>query len=107
MEPGELVLPPQFGTFLERVSTQYEHVILDSPPVLAADDAAALAPRVDGVLFVVRAACTSARMVREALDALRQRRARVLGLIFNRAVSSAFLYHPYRRYKAQYSWQPA
>jgi capsular exopolysaccharide synthesis family protein len=107
MEPGELVLPPQFGTFLERVSAKYDHVILDSPPVLAADDAAALAPRVDGVVFVVRAACTSARIVREALDALRQRRARVLGLIFNRAVSSAFQYHPYRRYKAQYSWQPA
>ncbi len=106
-EPGELVLGPAFGVFLRQLAPHYDHVLIDSPPVLAADDAAALAPGMDGVLFVVRGSYTSARMVRDALDALRQRHSRVLGLIFNRAVSSAFEYHPYQRYKNQYRWQPA
>ena len=106
LEPGELVLRSQWGVFLKEMHSRFDYVIVDSPPVLAADDAATLAPSVDGVLFVVRGSFTSARMVREALDALRQRHARVLGLIFNRAISSRFEYHHYQRYKEEYRWQP-
>jgi capsular exopolysaccharide synthesis family protein len=106
-EPGELVLRSQLNDFLSEVHSHFDYVILDSPPVLAADDAATLAPSVDGVLYVVRGTFTSARMVREGLDALRQRHAHVLGLIFNRALSSPFDYHPYHRYRDEYRWRPA
>src|SRR5438132_12975168 len=54
LEPGELVLRSQWNVFLEEIYPKYDYIIIDSPPVLAADDAATLAPRVDGVLFVVR-----------------------------------------------------
>jgi len=103
-EPGELVLRSQLNEFLSGVYSQFDYVIMDSPPILAADDAATLAPSVDGVLYVVRGTYTSARMVREGLDALRQRQARVLGLIFNRAMSSPFEYQPYQKYKSEYRW---
>lgn len=106
-EPGELVLRSQWGLFLRQVYPQFDYIIIDSPPVLAADDAVTLAPQVDGLLFVVRGSYTSARGVRDALDILRQRQARILGLIFNRAVSSPFEYHPYQRYQNEYRWQPA
>jgi polysaccharide biosynthesis transport protein len=105
-EPGELVLRSQLHEFLAEVHSHFDYVIMDSPPVLAADDAPTLAPSVDGVLYVVRGTYTSARMVREGLDALRQRHARVLGLIFNRALSSPFEYHPYHRYRDEYRWRP-
>jgi succinoglycan biosynthesis transport protein ExoP len=106
-EPGELVLRSELNDFLSEVHSHFDYVIMDSPPVLAADDAATLAPNVDGVLYVVRGTFTSARMVREGLDALQQRHARVLGLIFNRALSSPFDYHPYHRYRDEYRWRPA
>ena len=105
-EPGELVLRSKLNEFLSEVYSHFDYVILDSPPVLAADDAATLAPSVDGVLYIVRGTYTPARMVREGLDALRQRNARVLGLIFNRALSSPFEYHPYQRYRDEYRWRP-
>jgi capsular exopolysaccharide synthesis family protein len=105
-EPGELVLRSELNDFLGEVDSHFDYVILDSPPVLAADDAATLAPSVNGVLYIVRGTYTSARMVHEGLDALRQRHARVLGLIFNRALSSPFEYHPYQRYKDEYRWRP-
>jgi succinoglycan biosynthesis transport protein ExoP len=105
-EPGELVLRSELNDFLSEVPSHFDYVIMDSPPVLAADDASTLAPSVDGVLYVVRGTYTSARMVREGLDALRQRHARVLGLIFNRALSSPFEYHPYQRYRDEYRWRP-
>jgi capsular exopolysaccharide synthesis family protein len=105
-EPGELVLRSDLNDFLSEVHSHFDYVIMDSPPVLAADDVATLAPSVDGVLYVVRGTFTSARMVREGLDALRQRHARVLGLIFNRALSSPFEFHPYHRYRDEYRWRP-
>ena len=105
-DPGELVLSPVWPSFLAEAGSQFDYILVDTPPVLAADDAATLAPKVDGVLFVVRGSFTSARMARGALDALRQRHVRVLGLIFNRAVSSPYEHHYYRRYRRTYRWEP-
>ena len=92
--------------FLAEVKPQFDFILVDTPPVLATDDAATLAPSVDGVLFVVRASFTSARMARGALDALRQRQVQVLGLVFNRAASSPYEYHYHRRYRDAYRWDP-
>jgi Mrp family chromosome partitioning ATPase len=71
-------------------------VLIDSSPVFATDDASTLAPKVDGTLFVVRGNYSGARQVREALELLRQRQAKVLGLVFNRADVSARSYHYYK-----------
>ena len=103
--PGELVLSSEWGRFLTEARQQFDYVLVDTPPVLATDDAASLAPKVDGVLFVVRGSYTSARMARGALDALRQRHIRVLGLIFNRAVSSRYERYYYERYQRSYGWE--
>ena len=53
--PGELFLGPSCDIFLRKIRTQYDYVILDSAPVLATDDTANLAPKINAVLFVVRA----------------------------------------------------
>jgi hypothetical protein len=65
-----------------------------------------MAPKADGVLFVVRALSTSARVANDVLGVLRQRRAHVLGLIFNRAVSSPCEHQYYQPYASTYQWQP-
>jgi polysaccharide biosynthesis transport protein len=104
--PGELVLSPAWTRFLGEVGPEYDYILIDSPPLLATDDAAALAPKVDGVLFVVRGSFTSARAARRALDALQGRHAKVLGLVFNRAASSACESYSYQRYRHAYNWKP-
>lgn len=104
--PGELVLSSEWSRFLTEAKEQFDYVLVDTPPVLATDDAATLAPKADGVLFVVRGSFTSARMARGALDVLRHRHVNVLGLIFNRTVSSPYEYHHYQRYRRTYGWEP-
>ena len=104
--PGELVLSQVWPGFLAEAKSQFDYILVDTPPVLATDDAASLAPKVDGVLFVVRGSFTSARMARGALDALRQRHVHVLGLIFNRAASSPYGHDYYQRYRRAYRWEP-
>jgi polysaccharide biosynthesis transport protein len=104
--PGELVLSPHWEPFLERIVPRFDFVLIDSPPILATDDASSLAPKVDGVLMVVRGSFTSAQIAREALDSFYQRKATVLGLIFNRAVGTAYVNYRYNQYKHDYQWRP-
>jgi succinoglycan biosynthesis transport protein ExoP len=103
--PGELVLSAEWDLFLEQAKHQFDYVVVDTPPVLATDDAASLAPKVDGVLFAVRGSFTSARTARAALNILRQRHVRVLGVILNRAVSSRYERQYYQRYHREYGWE--
>ena len=77
--PGDLFLNPAFDELLTTLRSQYDYIIMDSSPVFAADDSSTLAPKMDGTLFVVRSRFSNARAVREALNLLFQRQARVLG----------------------------
>ncbi|MGO9202538.1 MAG: polysaccharide biosynthesis tyrosine autokinase [Limisphaerales bacterium] len=94
--PGELLLGPNCSRLLERVRKEYDCVILDSIPVFAADDTTSLAPKLDGILFVVRSSFTSADTARSALELLYERQAKVLGLVFNRANGKAKSYKYYK-----------
>ncbi|MBN2507216.1 MAG: polysaccharide biosynthesis tyrosine autokinase [Verrucomicrobia bacterium] len=103
---GELLLSQITERFLKDAAAQYEYVLVDTPPVMAADDVSSLASLVDGVLFVIRAEHTSARVARAALDNLYQRQARVLGVVFNAVRASTGEYY-YYRYKDYYKAYPS
>jgi len=94
--PGDLFLNSGFDELLGKLREQYDYVIVDSSPVFAADDASTLAPKMDGCLFIVRSRFSNARMVREALEVLFQRQARVLGLVLNRSDATARSYYAYK-----------
>ena len=93
---GELFLSPMFDESLARMRQQFDYVLIDTCPVFAADDATTLAPKSDGVILVVRNSFSRARIVRQALELLYQRRVRVLGLVYNRADSTASSYYYYK-----------
>jgi capsular exopolysaccharide synthesis family protein len=100
--PGDLLLSPVLDQILAGFREQYDYVVIDSCPVFAADDTSTLAPKADGTLFVVRSRFSHARMVRDGLELLFQRQAKVLGLILNRSDSSVSSYH-YYKYAEYYS----
>lgn len=80
-----LLLRPQLTTFLEELRKNYDYIILDSAPILAADDAALLVPHVQAVVLVVRPFFTRARGVRQALEMLYHRQAKNVAIVFNQA----------------------
>ncbi len=94
--PGDLFLQPVFDTLLTKFRENFDYVVIDCSPVFAADDSSSLAPKVDGTLFIVRSRFTHTRAVREALEILFQRQARILGLILNRADSTSSGYYAYK-----------
>ncbi|MEQ1907975.1 MAG: polysaccharide biosynthesis tyrosine autokinase [Vicinamibacterales bacterium] len=88
---------------LEALKDSYRFIVIDSPPVGPVSDACALARHVDYVIFVVGADQSNAALVRQALDAVRDSGAKVLGGVLNGVDlrRSAYYYAPY--YSHEYS----
>jgi capsular exopolysaccharide synthesis family protein len=100
---SELFLSGSVKNLLKEAIAKHDFVIVDSAPVMAADDVTSLAPHVDGVIFVIRAEFTSARVAHAALESLYQRQVRVLGLVFNAIRTSSLDYYQYYKYKDYYA----
>jgi capsular exopolysaccharide synthesis family protein len=98
--PGDAFLGVALQNLLAAWRQAFDYVLIDSTPIFAADDAPTLAPKVDGVIFVVRGRYSHARGVSTALEMLRQRQAKVLGLVYNRARASRKekYYYTYKEY---------
>jgi capsular exopolysaccharide synthesis family protein len=105
-QSSEFFLSPTMDKFIEEISAAYDFVIFDTAPVMAADDVTSLAPQVDGVVFVVRADHTSARVAQAALQLLYQRQVRVLGMVFNAVRPRSGDYYYYYKYKDYYKAYP-
>jgi capsular exopolysaccharide synthesis family protein len=81
--PAELLGSPQMAKLLETLSASYEMLILDTPPLLAASDAAIVSRIADGALVVVRAGRTERSALQTAIQQLSTVGARVLGTVLN------------------------
>jgi Mrp family chromosome partitioning ATPase len=101
-QSSELLLVPRFDVLLQEWKSIYDLVLFNTSPILATDDTGSIAPNFDGVLMVVRAQYTSARLVRNSLDALYQRQVNVLGLILN-SVDTEMPDYYYYRYPKYYT----
>jgi capsular exopolysaccharide synthesis family protein len=70
--PSELLGSDRMLEVLRQLSGQYNTIILDTPPVLVVTDALVLAPRVDGVVLVVKPSVTKRAALRHAIEQLQQ-----------------------------------
>lgn len=101
-DPSEMFLAQTTLDLIKEMESEYDYVVFDTAPVMAADDVTSLAPLVNGVIFVIRANYTSARVARAALDLLYQRKVDVLGMVFNAVEANTSEYY-YYKYKDYYS----
>ena len=80
---SELLANQTLRGFLDQVTSAFDWVIVDAPPVLAVADAAVVAEFCDGVIVVVRAGETAHDLAKTALQKFREDR--VLGVVLNGA----------------------
>ena len=95
--PSELLHSDRMRNLLDRMSTIFDWIILDSPPALAVHDASILADMCDGVLFVVRAGCTDYQLAEKASSEFHEKN--MLGVVLNRVEKrdsyGDYYYHGY------------
>ena len=99
-QPSEHLLRESTDALLREMYNHYDYIIIDSSPVLAADDSTSLAPKIDATLFVVRLSYTSARLTRKSLELLYNRQVNVPGVILNYVDTSLpeYYYYQYSEY---------
>jgi len=95
LDPVGVISSPRMKKLLDNLAQQADLVIVDSPPVLAVADTTILAAGADGVLLVVRAGRTGRQPARRAVEALRQARTPVLGVVLNGAADQSERYYRY------------
>jgi len=82
--PAELLSAPNMEQLLQELRRHFDHLVIDSPPVLLVTDAAVLSKFVDGVLLVVESGVTSRNAVLRAYKTLETSGARILGTVVNK-----------------------
>jgi len=81
--PGEILASRHMEALLEQWKVEYDHVILDSAPVLPVADALSLAPLVDSTVIVVRAGSTRKKALIRVRSLLKRAKARITGIVVN------------------------
>jgi len=81
--PLELISSNAFKQLLESLSQNFDHIIIDTPPVLPVSDACLISTMVNGVIYVIKADSTPLPIVNDGLKRLRQSRAHILGGVLN------------------------
>jgi succinoglycan biosynthesis transport protein ExoP len=76
---AELLTGTRFSLLIERLLESYDHVVVDSPPVMGIADAPLIASRVEGVIYVVESHGIRSTMVKTALNRLASANARIIG----------------------------
>ncbi|MBB4099923.1 GumC family protein [Sphingomonas kyeonggiensis] len=76
---AELLVSDRFGEVVAELCEQFDHVVIDSPPIMGLADALLIGSRVEGVLFAIQAHGISRRMATVALQRLRNAHVRVFG----------------------------
>lgn len=83
--PSEILASTHMRDLLATLRGEFDHIIIDTPPVLSVTDAVLLSAFADSTLLVIRAGSTSKAALRRARDILAQVDARVLGVVLNAA----------------------
>jgi capsular exopolysaccharide synthesis family protein len=96
--PAELFGGAAFATMLEALRSEYDHIVIDSPPILSVTDSVLMSVLADSVLLVIRSRQTTKGALRRSLDVLHQANASVIGVVLNAFNVNGEEYAYYRYY---------
>lgn len=76
---AELLTGNRLSVLINRLLERYDHVVIDSPPVMGLADAPLIASRVEGVVYAVESHGIRSSLVKTALTRLAAANARIFG----------------------------
>ena len=104
---AELLSNGRLQELLNILEENYDHVVLDGPPVLGLADAPMVASSIGGVIFIVEANEGKWRYIEGALSRLREANARVIGVAVTKLDSRNQLYGYGEGYGYGYGYGPS
>jgi succinoglycan biosynthesis transport protein ExoP len=101
--PAELLSSDRMRKIIGMAARAFDHVIIDSAPILGLADALVLSRTVDGVIMVVSSGRTSKDSIKAATRRLMQVQAPLLGVVLNQVDLDSPDYAYYSSYYYNYS----
>ena len=98
-DPYEILDTARVKQLMNAWSMEYDHVIIDTPPVLLFADVLVMAARADGVLFVTRSGKSRTQASLRAREVLTRAGANILGFVLNGAKQREYYYEYPAEYK--------
>src|SRR5574341_1247131 len=81
--PAELISSERMRELLRELWAKYDHILIDSPPLINVTDPVILSTMVDGVILVVQAGRSTREAVRRARQELGSVGAKIFGVVLN------------------------
>ncbi|HKW67413.1 MAG TPA: polysaccharide biosynthesis tyrosine autokinase [Terriglobales bacterium] len=100
--PAELLGSDNMAELWKQLSSRYEHIIIDSPPVLLVTDATILSNLADGVILVAESGKTPRAALLRTRRILDDAGARILGVALNKLDQRHGGYYDYGYYRYGY-----
>lgn len=94
--PSELLASPLTGEILRTLASEFDVVLVDSPPMLPVTDAAVLSAHVDAVVVVAVAGLTGRKQVERSLELLGHVNAPLIGTVLNGVADGSGYGYSYR-----------
>lgn len=81
--PAELISSPKMKDMLKTLSERFDHILIDSPPLINVTDPVILSTMVDGVILVVHGGRSTREVLRRARQELATANAKIFGVVLN------------------------
>lgn len=104
--PSELLEEPGFDKMIQWARSEYDYILIDTPPIGSVIDAAIVAKACDGAVMVIESGAASYRMVQRGKEQLEKSGCRILGVVLNKVDRERSGYYGkfgrYGKYKPYY-----
>jgi capsular exopolysaccharide synthesis family protein len=99
--PAELLSSPRMEELLIQQRNNYDHIIIDGPPVLLVSDAKALARLVDTTVLVFNAAATGRGAAQRTIREFREVNAKIIGCVLfaARSMKGGYFNEQFKSYR--------
>jgi polysaccharide biosynthesis transport protein len=103
--PAELISSDRMKELLNELGQRFDHILIDSPPMISVTDPIILSTMVDGLILVVQAGRSTRELARRARRELARAGARVFGVVLNNVNVRREGYddYDYYRYTSSYN----
>ena len=105
--PAELLSSERFGAMIEELSQYYDHILIDTPPILAVTDAGIIGQHTSANIMIARQMTSNLAELELSVSRFRQAGVEVNGFIFNDIDRSQSSYGYHYNYNYDYKSEPS
>ena len=98
--PSEILGSDSFKNIFKTINSEFDYVVIDSPPLNSVVDAVTIAELIDQILIVIKVGSTKKREIRQSLELLSVVENKIAGFLLNSLDGSSYIseYNYYQNY---------